>query len=111
MEGKVKVEIFGITEESIGGGCSCGGTCNPLLTMGELYKDFEEFIKKSDVKDKTELSFIDVNNQDLEKYKSIKKALEIGYTLPIICIDGSPLFYGGISDYIIYEEIKKVIGQ
>jgi hypothetical protein len=47
----------------------------------------------------------------LEKYKSIKKALEIGYTLLIICINGSPLFYGGISDYIIYEEIKKVIGQ
>jgi len=111
MEGKVKVEIFGITEESIGGGCSCGGACTPLLTMGELYKDFEEFIKKSDVKDKAELSFVDITKQDLEKYSNIKKALEIGYTLPIICIDGSPRFYGGISEYMIYDEIKKVIEQ
>jgi hypothetical protein len=46
MEGKVKVEIFGITEESIGGGCSCGGVCSPFLSMGELYNEFEEFIKK-----------------------------------------------------------------
>ena len=111
MERKVKVEIFGAPEESIGGGCSCGGACSPSPTIGDQYNDLKKFIERSDLSDKVELSFINIFSNDFRTNKDVNKLLDSGYELPIISFDGKPRFYGGMSENIIYEEIKKILEQ
>lgn len=111
MEKKVKVEIFGIPGEPARGGCSCSGACGPSLTIGEQYKGLEEFFEKSDLSDKIELNFIDISSHDPGTNKDVNKLLDSGYALPIICFDNNPRFYGGMSEFMIYEEIKKILEQ
>jgi len=49
---KFSVEVFGIKDQVADGGCDCGGVCGPQKTIGEIYIEFSEFIKTSDVSDK-----------------------------------------------------------
>ena len=42
MSKNIRIEVFGIKDESAGGSCCAGGCgpgeCGPAATMGELYK-------------------------------------------------------------------------
>ncbi len=111
MVKKAKVEVFGIPEQNAGSGacsCSCGGCGCPSIRTDELYGKMEVFINGSDVKDITELSFIDIENNDLEQYGNVKKAIDIGYPLPLTRLNGELVFYGDIKGAALYNEIKKL---
>lgn len=109
MSEKVKVQVFGVRDGASGGGCSCGGGCAPTMTMGEMYDEFVRFIKDSDINEKVETEFVDVIEDGLEGYVEALKLLEKGYGLPLTLINGKPRFYGGISNEMFYDVIKKHI--
>lgn len=109
MSGKIKVEVFGIKDQSAGGGCSCSGGCGPVKTMWEMYDEFADFLSNSNVKDRIETKFIDVLMDDLDGYESVKNAMERGYSMPLTAINGKLKFYGGISNKMVYAEIKKAM--
>ncbi len=111
MDKKAKVEIFGIPEQNAGSGacnCSCGSYGCTAIRTDVLYRELEDFINNSDVKDITELSFIDIENNDLEQYGNVKKAVDIGYPLPLTRLNGELVFYGDITGAALYNEIKKL---
>ncbi|MDD3519633.1 MAG: hypothetical protein PHU65_00165 [Actinomycetota bacterium] len=111
MDKKTIVEILGIPEQNAGSGgcnCSCGGYGCASIRTDELYKELEDFINGSDVKDLTELNFIDIEKADLEKYGNVKKAIDIGYPLPLTLINGEIVFFGDVTGAVLYNEIKKL---
>ncbi|RKL62307.1 hypothetical protein DXT63_12465 [Thermoanaerobacteraceae bacterium SP2] len=77
--------------------------------MGEMYDEFVRFIKDSDINEKVETEFVDVIEDGLEGYVEALKLLEKGYGLPLTLINGKPRFYGGISNEMFYDVIKKHI--
>ncbi|WP_222927259.1 MULTISPECIES: hypothetical protein [Thermosediminibacter] len=72
-----------------------------------MYDEFVEFIQNSDVKDKVDIKFIDVMEDSLDGYDAVKTMLEKGYGMPLTAVNGRLRFYGGISNEMFYEEIKK----
>ena len=111
MSEKVSIEVFGIKDSPIGGGCSCaGGCCGPQQTMEEGYQELVTFIKNSEIKDNVVTAFLDVMEDDMDEYEGVKLALNKGYGLPITAINGKPVIYGDLSSEKIYREIKKVLG-
>ena len=111
MSEKIKVEVFGINDQAAGGGCGpgcCGPAgCGPQLTMGEMFEQLEEFIQASDIKDKVELQFIDVIDDDIDGYSDINRAMEKGFVIPLTAIDGKLRFHRGISNEMIYEAVNE----
>jgi hypothetical protein len=45
---------------------------------------------------------------DMEDKESVVNAMNQGYGLPLTAINGEIKFYGGISNNMIYQEIKKL---
>jgi disulfide oxidoreductase YuzD len=107
MSEKIKVEIYGIKDQS-SGGCSCSGGCGPTKTMGELYKDFLSFLSKTRLKDRIDIRFIDILMDDMDKYQTVLNAMEKGYGLPLTTINDEIKFYGGINNKMIYDGIRKL---
>jgi disulfide oxidoreductase YuzD len=110
MSNTIIIEVFGIKDESAGGGCcagSCGpGECGPAPTMGELYQKLVDFLAVSELKDQVQLAFVDVLADELEGHEAAKQAMEKGMALPLTVINGKVRFYGGLSTKKIYETIK-----
>jgi disulfide oxidoreductase YuzD len=109
MDGKVKIEIFGIKNQPAGGGCSCGGNCGPVQTIGEQYEDLVKFLDKKNLNDKLDIKFIEINRENLKKYIEINKFLENGYYQPLTLVNGTLKLYALISNEMIYNEIKKYL--
>lgn len=114
MSSKIVIEVFGIRDQSAGGGgcgggCSCSGGCGPAPTMGEMYQDLVEFMEKSEVKDEVTLQFVDVLADNLDEHVAVKKALDTGIGLPLTAINGEPRFYGGLSTWQVFSEIKEIL--
>lgn len=67
MSEGIIIEVFGIRDEPPLGGCDCGEDCGPtkVPTMGELFDGFDEFIKQSEIKEQTQVQFIDLFEDDL----------------------------------------------
>ncbi|MFZ5975694.1 MAG: hypothetical protein ACOYU3_09920 [Bacillota bacterium] len=108
---KVKIEVFGLKGQAAGGGgCGpgCGPAgCGPQLTMGEMFDILEEFIEASDIKDKVELRFIDLFEEDIDGYADVSKAISRGFMIPLTAIDGKLRFHRGISNELIYEAVAE----
>jgi|LSQX01.3.fsa_nt_gb hypothetical protein len=108
MSERVIVEVFGIKDQSTACGCNCSGGCGPTKTMGELYKDFIYFLSRTKLRDRIDISFVDILMDDMDNYQSVLDAMEQGYTLPLTAINGDIKFYGGISNKMIYDSIRKL---
>lgn len=67
MNDKVKIEIFGFKNQPAGGGCSCGGNCGPVQTIGEQYEELVKFLEKKYFSNRLDLEFIEINKENLEK--------------------------------------------
>ena len=104
---KIKVEVFGVKSQAAGGACSCSGECGPAVTMGDMYTEFETFMKSSSVKDQVELSFIDVFFDDLDEFRYVIDAMNKGFGLPLTAVNGELKFFGGISGQMVEEIIQK----
>lgn len=113
MSYKIKVEVFGIKDQSVGGGCSCGGGCGPTNTMGEMYDELVGFLSNTNLKDCIETQFIDVlrDNLNENKFVEVENMMNKGYRLPLTSVNGKFKFFGGISNEMIFGEIKKIVSH
>lgn len=107
MPKSIKVEVFGIKNQTCGGGCSCNGGCSPSKTMGDMYNEFLKYLSKSKIRNRIDITFKDILMDNMEGYESVIQAMEQGYVLPLTAINGEIMFYGGISNRMIYEVIRK----
>ncbi|KZL91203.1 hypothetical protein [Clostridium magnum] len=94
-----------------GNKCCANNEINMSKTIGDAYKELREYIKSSDVKNNTELKFIDIdtiNSQD-DEFLRIKELISSGFEAPITVVDDIIRYYGGISNIYIYKDIKELI--
>lgn len=91
--------------------CCSGGALNISKTVEDLYKELEEFINNSDVKNDVELEFIDLEkiNLEEEQFYRIKEILDKGFEPPITVVDDIIRYYGGISNAYIYNDVKELL--
>lgn len=93
--------------------CSgCGGGCktNTSKTVGDSYKELIKFIEESDVKNQIVIEFIDLDKTKLEgQFDRIKDIIDRGFEPPITVIDSIIRYYGGISNSLIYKDIKELL--
>lgn len=136
MEKKIQIQIFGAWDWVLGGGCSSGGCggcsskskegsasgcggcssggeggCSSKTPkqMGELYEELLQFLQGSDVKERVELEFLDIRKVNVLDYDDIRVLFDRGYELPYCVIDGIVRYYGGISNDLIYKDIKELL--
>jgi len=107
----IEIEVFGIRDEEPAGICSCGGSCDSSheKTMGEMFEELKRFLLHSDVAKEVQIRFLDVLEDDLSGYDTAHMMFKTGYALPMVAIKGKVCFYGGISDSMIYEEIRNML--
>ncbi|WIV11099.1 hypothetical protein [Proteiniborus sp. MB09-C3] len=60
------------------------------------------------MKDKFEMEFIDITEDDLSNYWKERKILKRGYQLPITFIAGKPVFSGKVDEMKIYLTLKRL---
>lgn len=73
-----------------------------------MYEELKIFLEDTDVKDKVEIEFIDIDKDDLSKYKEERKVLNVGYQLPITFIAGKPAFSGQVDNMRAYLMLKRI---
>ena len=112
MEEKIKIQMFGIKDEVVAVPCgwgpstSCGPSEDP--TTIEMYNDLYKFLKETDVKDKFEMTFINLEEDDLSNYENAKQVIDKGYQLPITFIAGKPAFSRKVDSYKAYQVLKRM---
>lgn len=132
---KIKIQIFGVKDQLLAGGCGCsskqGGcsskknSCNGCSggnkscggcktsnerTLEDAYNELKTFINESDVKDQTIIEFVDLNKVKLEdEFERIKSTIDKGFEPPITVVDDIIRYYGGISNRLIYNDIKELL--
>lgn len=82
-----------------------------LITTGELYDGLKSFLSHSDVYENTLLNFIEldkINSSDKEEIQ-VNNIINKGFTPPITVIDGIIRYYAGISNILIYKDIKELL--
>lgn len=91
--------------------CCAGNVLNISKTVGDAYKELKEFINNSDVKNNTELEFIDIEKVNLqeEQFLKINELINKGFEPPITVVDNIIRYYGGIPNIYIYNDIKELI--
>lgn len=87
------------------GKCSCEDCCNSVKLTGRLYYDLIQFIEESDAKDFVDMKFIDLS-MNPNGYSTIKYFIDKGLGMPVTTINDDLIIYGGISNKLIYQEIK-----
>lgn len=109
---KIKIQMFGIKDEVVKEECGWGPStdCGPSedLTTIEMFNDLYKFLEQTDVKNKFEMTFIDIEETDLSKYEEAKKVIDKGYGLPITLIGGRPAFSGKVDQFKIYQVLKRM---
>lgn len=137
MIDKIRVQIFGMKYKELSGGCGCshgksscegcgsGGDknckgCNSsckknsesdsIKTVGDVYEELKEFIASSDVKNKVQLEFIDLDKVSInEQYDRVGETIDKGFEPPITVIDNIIRYYGGISKDLVYKDVKELL--
>ena len=124
--GKIKVEIYGNKDSIMAGGCSvgecskgcgssghscsgCGSKDSKPKTQLELFNELKSLIQNSDVKEYAELFFIEVSKDSIGGNEEILDLMDKDFNLPITVIDGIVRYYGGISNNLIYKDIKELL--
>lgn len=105
------------SQGSCKGGCNrsercCSSSIGKLSkTVGDAFEELETFINGSDVKNNTELEFIDLDkiNLEEEKFFRIKEIINRGFEPPITVVDDIIRYYGGISNTFVYKDIKELL--
>jgi hypothetical protein len=147
MNNKIKVQIYGIENQILGGGrmtggcggCSaksgaeskgcgnsegkehhsCNGGCGSSggcgsktpKTIIEAYRELVTFIEISELKEYVDLEFLDIRKIDLLDNDNIRMLYDRDFELPYCVVDGIIRYYGGISNSLIYKDIKELISE
>lgn len=109
MGEKIKLTIIGNRIKPPSGECSCGKCCESEKLTGILYQDLMQFLDNSDVKNFVDIKFIDLVTDIQDGYSTMKYFINKGFGFPLTTINGELKLYGGISNRIIYQEIKKLL--
>ena len=115
MDEKVGVEIFGTSKGSSSCTGCCGGGCGKCCgkasqDIKSTYCELQKYIESTDICDKVDIKFFDVNNMDdIKSFSEVKKAVDEGYGFPFVLINGKLRFYGGISGKVLYYGIKEAL--
>lgn len=111
MPEKIIVRVFGIKEQSSVGNSDCGcsgGCCGPSKSMGKMYDEFVNFLSRSNLRQRIDIEFIDVLMEDMDRYEYVIDAMKQGLGLPLTSINEKVKFYGGISNKMIYDALRKM---
>lgn len=122
----VLIEIFGLNRErecvhENGGSCdgcsgcgnssSCSGHshsgCEGNKNMFLMYRELVEYMKGTDLASKVEIEFVDTDKIERDKYDYLQEAFKKKLMLPIVAINETVRFYGGVPNKLIYKEVKK----
>ena len=72
----------------------------------DLYRNLKNFLEISDVAQNIELkNFVFSTEEELR----VKSTIEKGFSPPITVIDGIIRYYGGISNILIYRDVKELL--
>ena len=107
---QILVEVFGGTQKFSGGwGCSSGresDCCGPTITLEEstvaLGKELRQIHGE-----KVEVKYIDTDQTGLKSYPSVAKVIIMGYSFPVIAVNGEPRMAGGID----VEAIRNILDE
>ena len=133
MENKIKVFIYGNKLSILGkdGGCGhsnrdgdsgcnsktkdgCGSGCikcgsKEKKSVGDMFLELENFIGATEVKGRVELEFIELDKLNIGENEEIEDIINRGFESPIVVIDGIVRYYGGISNLLVYNDIKELL--
>lgn len=99
MNGKVKVDVFGISRDP-----STGKNSLDIRKYFSLVK----FLESSDVISKVDMHFIDTSETAMAKYPAVQKALQSRKPTPIVAINGTVKYFGNIPYESVYQDIKRI---
>lgn len=122
----IKVNIYGEKNKKIIGGCcsnkntgcnSCSkksgcNNCNAeTKTIMDSYTSLNDFLNLTDVYGKVDLNFIELNDTgfETEEKNRVLDVIERGFDAPITVIDGIIRYYGGISNKLVYKDVKELL--
>ncbi|ABR48002.1 hypothetical protein Amet_1832 [Alkaliphilus metalliredigens QYMF] len=74
----------------------------------EMYDEVNQFLRNTDMKDKYEMAFIDVIEDDLSGYEKVKEMLDKGYQLPLTLVAGRAAFAGKVDNEKLYQILKRI---
>lgn len=113
MTAKIKIHMFGKKNEVVPTSCGWGPStaCGPGedLTTMEMYKEVKTFLEGTDIKDKIEMNFIDLETDDLNGYEDEMKIVEKRSEHPITFIEGKPAFVGNVDKMRMYLTIRRIL--
>jgi len=124
MENKIKVFIYGNklgilgkdaecgcnskTKDGCGSGCiKCGS--KEKRNVGDMFLELKNFIGATEVKSRVELKFIELDKNKIGQNEEIEDIINRGFESPIVVIDGIVRYYGGISNLLVYNDIKELL--
>lgn len=75
-----------------------------------MFKELKAFLKDTDVNDKFDIEFIDIDKADLSKYPKERKIINTSYQLPITFVSGKAVFSGKVDKMKTYLMLK-ILGR
>ncbi|MBA5850145.1 hypothetical protein H2684_02285 [Clostridium sp. cel8] len=125
----IMVNIYGYKNELLESGCAGhnGSSCsscrlssgckncrskeNPKYTAEGLCKSVKNFLKTTDVSKNVEVNFVELNDKRIKSNEKmrVKEVIDRGFYPPIVVIDGIIRYYGGISNMLIYKDVKELL--
>lgn len=125
----IKINIYGYEDRTIFQGCSSGnkhscsahcekGNCSGCsssekneITLQELCENLCKYLKNTDICDNVDVSFISLNKSEVISYEKnrVEEIIERGFYPPIVVIDGIIRYYGGISNTLVYKDVKELL--
>ena len=78
-------------------------------STGILYNDLIHFLDNSDTEDYIDIKFVDLITDVVDGHSTMKYFIQKGFGFPITTSNGEIKLYGGISNNIIYQEIKRLL--
>lgn len=107
---KHRISLSSDNKDTLHKNSSCGGCGNKVSkTTGEHYEELAQFIRESDISDYVNLEFLNLDKINILDYDNIRILDEFEYEDPYVVIDDIVRYYGGISNSLIYNDIKELI--
>ncbi|MCH3963783.1 MAG: hypothetical protein LKE46_05875 [Clostridium sp.] len=126
----IEVNIYGYGDEIFPVGCrnsrgnsgchSCkkGNMCtncnskeNQYQNIQQLCQNLRGFLKSTDISQKVAVNFIELGKRNAisDERASVQEVIGRGFNPPITVIDGIVRYYGGISNILVYKDVKELL--
>lgn len=108
----ILVEVFDGVAPA--GGWSCSSGCDPENGCGAVVEEqalqLEQKLKEKYGK-YISVKYIDTEKTGVKKYFTIARVVQMGYSFPIVAVNGKPRLAGGIDFEVIQNLIGEIIGE